>query len=89
MLAVNFQGIFTQLEITIIILMITKIVITITIMVMVKVTVIIIGVVNGKYEPLQDGETSIFLCQTETFLGLLIARPQFRLQNGFVKNSRL
>ena len=64
MLAVNnFQGIFTQLKITIIIMMITKIVITITIMV----KVIIIGVANGKYKPLQDGKTSIFLCKTETF----------------------
>ena len=25
------------------------------------------GVANGKYEPLQDGQTSIFLFETETF----------------------
>ena len=27
----------------------------------------LIGVANGKFETLRDGETSIFLCETETF----------------------
>ena len=26
-----------------------------------------VGVANGKYEPLQDSETSVFLCKTESF----------------------
>jgi len=32
------------------------------------------GVVNGKIETLRDGETSVFLCETETF-------PLFKLRN--------
>ena len=43
------------------------------------------GVANGKYEPLRDGETSVFLCETETFWGLWIGRPRFTLQSGFAK----
>ena len=48
-----------------------------------------LSVGNGKYEPLRDGETNVLLCETETFWGLWIARPSFRLQNGFAKKSRL
>jgi len=32
----------------------------------------LIGVTNGKIETLRDGETSVFLCETETF-------PHFKL----------
>ena len=46
---------------------------------------IIKGVANGKYKPLQDSKASVFLCETETFWGLWIARPRFRFQNGFAK----
>ena len=28
--------------------------------------VVVVGVANGKYETLRDGETSVFLCETET-----------------------
>ena len=27
----------------------------------------ILGVVNGKFKTLQDGETSVFLCEPKTF----------------------
>jgi len=34
----------------------------------------VIGVANGKIETLRDGETSVFLCETETF-------PLFKLRD--------
>ena len=45
--------------------------------------------VNGKNKHLQDGKSSVFLCENETFWGLKIVRPRFELQNGFSRNSRL
>jgi len=34
----------------------------------------VLGVANGKIETLRDGETSVFLCETETF-------PLFKLRD--------
>ena len=44
-----------------------------------------IGVSKGKCETLLDGESSIFLCETETFLRLRIARLRFRRQTASQK----
>ena len=46
------------------------------------------GVANGKYEPLRDGEISVFHCETDTFCCLWIARPRLRVQNGFAKRPK-
>ena len=47
------------------------------------------GSESGKCETLQDGETSVFLCETKTFPVVLISRPRFRPLSEFAKNLRL
>ena len=42
-------------------------------------TVSIIGVANGKCETLRDGETSVFLCETETSKCFECERETFKL----------
>ena len=49
----------------------------------------LLGVANGKCKTLRDSETSVFLCEAETFCGLWTARPRFRPHIGFAINSRL
>ena len=47
-----------------------------------------LGVVNGKCETLREGETSLFLCEPETFLTSSLARPRLQsVLNASLRHS--